>query len=204
MSGKATMKNFKTMLGQAKLPERTVDICLRGDLVAAHKAAEQALIEAQRTASNSKEGNGVGVLIAEVERIQEQMKASTFPFLIRALSRPRFRALQKAHPPRRGDDGELDENDAKVGFNRETFFDALLKCTTAEPDMGVDTEAYFTSLLAGNHPVLPDGDWPELLDKLVDSQYGDLTDAAWFVNRDEVSVPFSLAASLAKQASAGE
>jgi hypothetical protein len=52
--------------------------------------------------------------------------------------------------------------------------------------------------------VLADGDWPELFDKIVDSQYGDLTDAAWFVNRDEVSVPFSLAASLAKKPSAAE
>lgn len=203
MSGKATMKNFKTMLGAAKLPEREVDICLRGDLAAAHKAAEAAVIEAQAKAGNSKEGNGVGPLVAEVERIQEQMRDSTYPFKIRALSRPRFRALMKAHPPREVD-GKLDEDDATVGFNRETFFEALLKVATVEPEMGVDIDAYFDALLKGGNPPLPDGDWPELLDKLIDRQFGDLTDAAWFVNRDEVSVPFSLAASLAKQASAAE
>jgi hypothetical protein len=204
MSGKATIKNFKTMLGAAKLPERTVDICLRGDLAAEHKAAEQALVDAQRTTSDSKEGNGVGALIAEVERIQNEMRAATYPFVIRALPRVRFRALMKAHPPREVD-GEMDKDDAQVGFNRETFFEALVKVTTVDPEMGVDVEAYFAELLKGNtKAVLADGDWPELFDKIVDSQYGDLTDAAWFVNRDEVSVPFSLAASLAKKPSAAE
>lgn len=203
MSGKATMKNFKTMLGQARLPERTVQVCLRGDLAAAHEAAEKALVDAQAKVSDSKEGNGVGALIAEVERIQEQMREATYPFVIRALPRVRFRALVKAHPPREVD-GELDKNDANVGFNRETFFEALVKVTTVDPDMGVDVEGYFNALLAGGSSTLGDGDWPELFDKIVDSQYGDLTDAAWFVNRDEVSVPKSLVASLAKQSSAGE
>jgi hypothetical protein len=203
VSGKATMKNFKTMLGAAKLPERIVDVCLRGDLAAAHHEAEAKLAEAQRKPSDSKEGSGVGALIAEVERIQEQMRDSTYPFKIRALSRPRFRALMKAHPPRETD-GKMDEDDATVGFNRETFFESLLKVTTVEPDMGVDVDTYFAELHKGNNPPLPDGDWPELLDKLIDRQFGDLTDAAWFVNRDEVSIPFSLAASLAKQSSVAE
>jgi hypothetical protein len=204
VSGKATMKNFKAMLGAAQLPERIVDICLRGDLAAAHKAAEQALIEAQGKASNSKEGNGVGPLIAEVEAIQEQMRESTYRFVIRALPKSRFRALIKAHPPRRDDAGEVDAGDAQVGFNRDTFFGALVKVTTVDPDMGVDVEAYFKELLAGGNPVLGDGDWPELFDKIVDSQWIELTDAAYFVNRDEVSVPKSLVASLAKQGSASE
>lgn len=203
MSGKSTMKSFKTMLGAAKLPERTVDICLRGDLAAAHKAAEKALIEAQAKVSDSKEGAGVGALIAEVERIQEEMSEATYPFVIRALPRVRFRALMKAHPPREAD-GKSDENDEQIGFNRESFFEALVKCTTVDPEMGVDVEAYFKALLAGQQPTLPDGDWPELFDKIVDSQYGDLTDAAWFVNRDEVSVPKSLAASLANRPSVSE
>jgi hypothetical protein len=37
VSGNATLNNFKTMLGTAKLPERTVPICLRGDLQAEHE-----------------------------------------------------------------------------------------------------------------------------------------------------------------------
>jgi hypothetical protein len=203
MSGKSTMNSFKTMLSQARLPERTVDICLRGDLATAHQAAEKALLDAQRTAGDSKEGGGVEQLIAEVESIQERMRESTFTFVIRALPRVRFRALTNAHPPREID-GEMDLGDAKTGFDRSTFFEALLKVSTVEPDMGVDVEAYFKALLAGEKPVLPDGDWPELFEKIIDRQYGDLTDAAWFVQRDEVSVPFSLAASLAKRSSAGE
>lgn len=191
--------DFKSLLKQAKRPERTVDICLRGDLVADFEVADKALRDAQATASDSKEGDGVASLVDAVERIQAEMADSIYPFRLRALPRPWFRALMKAHPPR-----EDDDPDTQVGFNRDTYFEALLKVSTVDPPMGVDVEGFFKELLqaqagGADLPVLPDGDWPELLDALTDRQFGDLTDAAWFVNRDEVSVPKSLAVLRAKR-----
>lgn len=196
--------DFKTLLASAKLPERTVPVCLRGDLVAEHEAADRALVEAQRQPSTGKEGSGVAELVERVEQIQAEMRDSIYPFVMRALTRPRFRALMAAHPPKRQDNGDPDPADAQLGFEREAFFEALLKLATVDPEMGIDAEAYFADLLAGKEPVLPDGDWPELFDKLTDKQYGDLTDAAWYVNRDEVIVPFSRAASLARRNSDDE
>lgn len=179
------MTDFTTLLAAAKLPERTVPVCLRGDLVAAHEAADRALAEALRTPPTGKEDGGAGPLIAEVERLQKQMRDSTYQFRLRAMDRAAFRALMAANPPRRTENDEPDPGDVQTGFNRETFFDALLKACTVDP-------------------VLTDEQWTDLLGKLTDRQYGDLTDAAWYLNRDEVSVPFSRAASQAKRASGGE
>jgi hypothetical protein len=40
MSGKSTLKSFKAMMAEARLPERTVDLCLRGDLIAEFQALD--------------------------------------------------------------------------------------------------------------------------------------------------------------------
>ncbi len=179
------MTDFTALLAGAQLPERTVPVCLRGDLVAAHEAADRALVEAQRTPSTGKEDTGVGERLAEVEHIEGLMRESTYLFRVRALPRRAFRALMAEHPPRRTETGDPDPGDAQLSINRDTFFDALLRASTVDP-------------------VLTGEQWDELLDKLTDRQYGDLTDAAWFVNRDEVSVPFSLAASRVRRPSADE
>jgi len=58
VSGNSTLKNFKAMLASAKLPESTVEVCLRGDLVAEHQQAERDLKRAEKANSNSLAGNG--------------------------------------------------------------------------------------------------------------------------------------------------
>ena len=178
-------KDFKVLLASAKLAERTVPVCLRGDLVADFEAADRALTEAQKQPSTSKEGSGVAELLDRVEQLQAEMRDSTYEFRMRAMDRIKFRGLMAAHPPRRLDDGELDPTDAQLGFDRDAFFEALLKATTIDP-------------------VLSDDEWSELLAKITDSQYGALTDGAWYANRSDVIVPFSRAASLARRNSADE
>ena len=173
-------KSFSALLKEGRLPERQVDICLRGELVAEFEAADAALTEALRRPGDSKEGSGTAELLQRIEAIQAEMRDSTYTFRIRALDRLAFRDLQNAHPPRDGD-----EPDETVGFNRSTFFTALLIATTYDP-------------------VLTAEEWEELLTKLTERQYGDLTDAAWFSNRDAVSVPFSKAALLARRNTADE
>jgi hypothetical protein len=181
-----TKPDFAALLSKAKLPESVVQVCLRGDLAADFDVADKALTEAQKRPSTGKEDAGITALLERVEQIQAEMAESTYPFRMRALDRPAFRALMADFPPRRNPEtGDPDPEDAQVGFDRDAFFHALLKAATVDP-------------------VLDDAGWDELLPKLTDRQYGDLTDAAWFVNRSEVSVPFSLAASRARRPSADE
>jgi hypothetical protein len=86
-----------------------------------------------------------------------------------------------AYPPRRDPEtGEPVPEDVQIGVNREEFLDALIKVSVIEPEIAEEQ-------------------WAELLDVLTDRQYSDLCDEAWFLNRGEVSVPFSRAVSLLKR-----
>lgn len=183
------MSNFKQKLKAARLPEDSVSVCLRGDLAADFEATERELKRVQESKSDSLE-EGVGPIIDRLDALRAEMLEHTEDFRIRALSKPAFRALVAAHPPRRiikddGSEGELDAADVNLGLNRETFFEALLRVSVVSPE-------------------LDEGDWTALLEVLTDRQFGDLTDAAWFLNRGEIDVPFSRAASLAKRNSGGE
>lgn len=177
------MTDIKTMLTNAKLPERSVPICLRGDLVAEHEELERQLGDVNRRAADSLAGNGAGELIDQLEALQEQMRAATVTFRLRALPKPRWRALLAEHPPRHDDDDKPLPEDAAVGVNLETFWDAIVRACLVEPQ--IDDETW--QLMAGD-----DG-------RLTDKQIGALADAAWAVNRGDVSVPFSLAVSQARR-----
>ena len=184
MSGKSTLRNFKSMLAEAALPETTVQICLRGDLVAEHELAERELEKALVRAVDSLAGNGAAEIAERIEGLEEQMREHTYDFRLRALRRPQWRALVEAHPPRRGEDNEILPQDRML-VNSETFFDAMIRACLVDPD-------------------LSDEEWRQLNDALTDKQYDQLSDAAWALNRREVDVPFSLAASRMRRTSAGE
>lgn len=177
------MTDIKSMLAEARLPERTVPICLRGDLVAEHEELERQLEQANQRASDSLAGNGAGDLVDRIEALQEEMRAATVTFRVRALPKPVWRALLAEHPPRHDDDDKPNPEDATVGLNMETFWDALVRACLIEPV--IDDEAW--ALMAGTEG------------RLTDRQIGQLADAAWAVNRGDVSVPFSHAVSQARR-----
>jgi hypothetical protein len=179
--------DLKKLLADAHLPERTVPICLRGDLVAEHEELERRLKDAQRRPVDSLEGNGVGEIVDAIEALEARMKNATVTFRLRALPKPAWRDLVAAHPPRKTDEGEPHPEDA-IGFNTETFFDAITRACLADPV--VDNESW--DLMAGEHG------------RLTDRQLGRLADAAWAVNRGDVDIPFSRAASLARRSTASE
>lgn len=183
MSGKSTPPDFKALLAGAKLPEKTVPVCLRGDLAAEFETAERDLKERQRVENDSLD-TGVGALVDRIESLRAQMQASTYPFRLRALPKPTWRKLIAEHPPRRDGD-EIQAEDRFTGVNMETFMDALIRASVIDPD-------------------LSDGDWLRLDETLTDRQFGDLTDAAWFLNRGEIDVPFSRDASRLSRDSAAE
>jgi hypothetical protein len=185
VSGKGTLKNFKAMLAEAKLPERTVEICLRGDLVADHETAERQLEQADKQGSDSLAGSGAGEIADRLEALEQEMREHTYEFRLRALPKPAWRKLCGEHPPRRGEDNETVEPDRYVGINAETFYEAMIRSCLVDPE-------------------LDDESWAQLSEALTDRQFEDLSDAAWAVNRREVDIPFSRAASRMKRDSAAE
>jgi hypothetical protein len=181
MSGKATIKNFADILGTAKLPEKTIPLCMRGDLAGEFDELERQLEEADKDRGDSLDaGAEVAELVEQIEALQTEMKEHTYTFRVRALSRRAYRALVAEHPPREVVDEngnkKLDANDEGLGFNVETFFEALLRVALVDPD-------------------LDDASWDQLLDTLTDRQFEELAGGAWLLNRAEVDIPFSPAAS---------
>jgi hypothetical protein len=180
--GDSTKKSFTAMLGTAKLPERTVEICLRGDLNAELAAADEALTKAQERSLDSLAGGGdTGALLERIEALQAEMAENTYPFRLRGLPRPKFRAILAEHPPRRipseDDPSELvvHPGDQYTGINGDTFHDALIRACLIDP------------------PDLDDDGWQQLVDVLNDFQFDELASAAWALNRSDVD-PFSRAA----------
>lgn len=188
--------DYKGLIRKSRRPERTVPICLRGDLVAEFEEldAKLAALTTDRPA-DSRLNSGP---VAEAKRIalamadlQEQMRASTVTFRLRALKPSRWAELRAEHPPRQGEDGKVLDEDT-MGINSATFFEPLIRESVVSP-------------------VLDDDDWKILLNSdedgagqaaedegargLSDQQLDLLGGAAWSVNRRGVDIPFSRAAS---------
>jgi len=178
-------KDFRALLAGAKLPEATVSICLRGDLVADHEAAERELERAQRNTINSLEGSGAGDIADRIAALEEQMREHTYEFRLRALPRAKWHELVGQHPPRRDEAGDVVEADRFILVNVETFWDAIIRACVVDPELSED-------------------DWRQLEASLTDHAFQQLCDAAWGINRRGVSIPFSRAASQMRSGSAGE
>lgn len=177
-------KDFAELRKQARLPEQVVPICMRADLAAEHARLDAELRTKLDRPADSMAGNGAAGLADRIEALEAEMRESTYDFRLRALPKRQFRELVAAHPPKPGADGKIPEADTMLGVCRETFFLELIPAVVVDPQLD---------------------DWKTfLLEELTDRQYGDLEDACWFLNRDEVSVPFSSAVSRARRATASE
>lgn len=162
---------------EAKLREEVVSICLHSDLNEQWTQADRELREAQAiTGASLEPSEELRTLAQRVVDIEDQMAKKTIRFRLRALPSAKFRALAEQHPPRRDDEGNANPRDLRMGFNAETYFPALLRASVVDPE-------------------LPDDVWATFLEKITDRQWEQLTTAAFAVNREDVDVPFSLAAS---------
>jgi hypothetical protein len=180
-----TKKNFKTMLAEAKLPERTVQVCLRGDLVAEHEQLNEQLELLEKKAVDSLAGNGGAELAAGIDALEAEMRDNSYPFRLRALSKSAYRSFKADFPPRIGEDGEVNKRDQAFDFDAEAGFEPLLRMSLVDPD-------------------LDDEEWAHLLETLTERQFDDLAGTAWILNRGEIDVPFSRAASRLNRLIAGD
>lgn len=190
------MGKYKKDHAGVQRPTRSVQICLKGDLVADWEAADRELsrVREERRGSDSKEAAGLGELVDRVRALEAEMLEHTETWVLRAMPRHKFRAMVAAHPPRKQDDSdEFVTEDIRLGLNRVTFFPELIRASVITPEL--DDEDWVW--LLGDEEADEDG-------VLTDRQFGDLEDTAWFLNRGEVDVPFSHAASLATRDSEGE
>lgn len=178
--------DFHEIQKRASQPEDIVPVCLAGRLVAEHEQLERQLAELRDDPAAGIEGNGRGELAERIQALEEQMKADTYPIRLRALKRPAFKALVAAHPPRRSEDGEIDERDRDRGFNIDALYEALVPLSIIDPQL--DAAAM-----------------RKLLDEdLTDGQFIELGNMAFFLNRGSVDVPFSRAASAILRTTGGE
>ena len=174
--------DVKALLKLVKRRETTVDMCLRGDLAGEYDALSKQLANLPAGAERLNGDPERQRLQAELDRIAGEMAEGTVPFVLRALPQAEFQMLIDSHPPRRvGDD--VNEADARSGFNRATFYRTLIPASVVEPALDAQ-------------------EWALLFDVgLSQGQFMKLAAAAMEVNGDPVDVPFSSAASNGSPAS---
>jgi hypothetical protein len=178
-----TKPSTRDRLKAAKLPERTVDLCLRGDLQAEFEDLERQL--AQQVAADQAAGPRLNSspaarrIAKQIEDLRERMREETIILRMRALTRRAWGELQKQHPPRKDE-----ADDEQLGFNPDTFIPAAIKACTYEPSD------------------LDDETWDELLDeRITEQQFVALQNTMMALNVRPVSVPNSYAASRLLQGS---
>lgn len=165
-------RDIAAIIAGARLPRRTVPLCLRGDLQAAFEDVTRRLDAPRPAGSDSLAGDPDARALAEqVEMLREQMRAAIVVFTLQALPRLAWAEFTAGHPPR--DDHP---DDKVVGFNQDTFYDALIRECCIDPQLDSDQ-------------------WAHLFDNLTSRQFDDLAAAAWALNRRDVEVPTSRAAS---------
>ncbi|HEX5543679.1 MAG TPA: hypothetical protein VFX60_19350 [Micromonospora sp.] len=176
--------SFAEIRQRARRPEATVPVCLAGDLVAEHEELDRQLQAQRADGDGGIEGDSRAWLAEQIRALEERMREDTYPFRLRALRRPEFKALLAACPPRRTESGEVDERDAGRGFDIDALYERLVPASIIDPEPGPDLDA--------------------VLAELTDGQFVELGNAAFFLNRGSVDVPFSRAASVILRGTGGE
>lgn len=170
------MTDVAAILARATRPRRTVKVCLAGAVVAEMEALDEELAAAERPADRLNTGPAVRALQKQLDDLREQAEADTIEIVVQAVNRTAWHELIAANPPRKLPDGTLHQADKMAGVNESTFYDAIIRACWVTPEVD---EATLTALL----------------DQLTDRQYDQLGNAAWAVNRHEVSIPLSRAGS---------
>ncbi|ROO82576.1 hypothetical protein EDD29_0056 [Actinocorallia herbida] len=172
------MQDIEDILSEAKLPEKSVQLCLRGDLQAEWERLEAELAavrkaEAAEADADSLAGpdRSAGQEIADqIVAIEEQMQASTRTFVFRGLGKRAYSNLTAQHPPTE------DQRKGGADSNWESLEPELLAACAVNPPMSIEQVG-------------------KLENALTPIQWAKLVAAAFELCRRDVSVPFSLSAS---------
>ena len=161
------MTTFDEIRALAKLPEKSVEVCFRGDLQAEYEGLERELRRAKAAslgtlAGTSEDAKAIEELMAG---LREQMRESSRTFTLRALPKKRWSDLHAQHKPR-------DEDRAnRLDYNGDTFPVAAVAACLIDP-------------------VLTVKEVEELVDEvLTQGQWDDLFLAVFLVNKANVEIP---------------
>lgn len=183
--------DITAILAQATPAERTIRICLRGDLVAQWEATAEKLVQAvnrQNSAGASLAGSGAAALSQELETLQERMEPFTVPFRARGLSSPEYDALVAAHPPRKGPDGNVLDDDVANDVDMSAFPASLIRAAVFDPELSPEQ---WDLLING----LPATEATPAKDALLSqAQFEAMFNVALAASRRHVDIPFSYAA----------
>lgn len=184
------MTDADAILLGARLAEDTVPVCTRGDLVDEFRRLDRELTQARvREAADPRLAGAGSELRARLDDLKGQIETATVVFKLRALAPKMWRDLVDKHPPRKLPDGSIHPDDRGPQVNNETFFPALIRASTVEPQLRDET-------------------WAALLDPdqalLNVQQFLRLGRACWNLNKEEPDVPFSFAGWLRMRDSASE
>ncbi|SCL21715.1 hypothetical protein [Micromonospora inyonensis] len=180
------MTDPNTLLTGARLPEDEVSICTRPDLAGEWQQLAQAVAarKLKSAADPRLAGDGTDEQVQRMETLREQVEAATVVFRLRALRRKVWLDLVETHPAR-----QSDEEDARMGVNRESFLPALVRASTVAPEL---TDETWAALLD------PDGEL------LTVHQWRQLWRTCWNLNVQQVDLPFSVAGLLPNPNCGGE
>ncbi|MEO3978769.1 hypothetical protein [Streptomyces sp. CAU 1734] len=162
------MPDISEILKKAKAREKSVFICLAGDLLAEADRLEKQLQETTEEfrADSLASANPAEKLSRELKAVREKMRKAEVEFRFRALGARAYSDLLAAHPGK--EPGE--------GFDPDTFPQALVSACAVDPVM--------TPEQAG-----------ELFEVLNEGQRNTLMQGAYDVNNETASLPFSVTAS---------
>ncbi len=161
------MTTFDEIKSLAKLPEKSVDVCLRGDLQAEYESLERDLKRAKAAsvgtlAGTNDEAKAIEELMAE---LRTKMRDATRTFVLRALPKKKWSDLHAQHKAR--DEDRMN----RLDYNNETFPVAAVQACLIDP-------------------VLTLKEVEELVDELLtQGQWDDLFLAAFLLNKGSVEVP---------------
>jgi hypothetical protein len=170
-------QDIKQLIKAAKLPERSVMICLDQGLVADKEALERKL--EQTSGPATLEGDPRAADRKKIAELEAEMVESSIEFRFRALPRRAYTTLLETFPAR---DGVL--LDTQLGTNYDDFTEALIRRCVVAPDM---SDELWAELLGDGSDDLPG--------VLSSGQYDALAAAVWSANRRDADVPFSPAVS---------
>jgi hypothetical protein len=162
------------ILGSIRRPERTVRLCMAGDLQAEFERLEADLAEARQkpqdapTLGGSQADPHITDLARQIEEVRELMLEHTIVFRFQGLAAKAYSDLVARHP-------------AKDGGSRQD----------------VDMDGYSTDLVAtcAVEPRMTVDEARQLSEALTQAQWDALVAAAYACNKEDFDVPFSYAAS---------
>lgn len=164
------MTSFEDILAQARLPETSVSLCLRGDLDAQWRELTRKLEGASRTAASLGERSEASTIAEQILALEAEMSASTVAFTLRADTAKDWSDFQATRPTKKDDQDET--------FTAR-WFDWVCRMVSR----------------AAVDPVMSPEQVGQLCDRISGAQWDELSDAAWNLNSRSATVPFSYAAS---------